>query len=541
MANLPDFITSNTPVSKDDRISWAKGIAPAYAGIMLWYAFWQALVNLGNANDASAAILSQGVGVALAALAAAAAICFIFFYYVPGMLGMTTGRPLSVVGTSVFGARGGFILPGFLMGLLQFGWLSVNATFASILLWQCFKGDFNTEFTVIVQDKLFWGIAVAFIILAVFMAYKGMKLVGFIGQYAVLVPIAAMILLLIPTFKGVSNFDPTKVGGASASIEEAAPAEVAPVEPAAGQDAASTAEQVVADVKADAAAVAEEVKTAAQDAAAAVKEGAAKVEEAAAAAPAEPMTTLAIFLGVIAYITGFFATAGAAGVDISSNARSKSDVIWGGFFGIFVATFIAGAAAIFTVAGAYGAGLPGITGNNPVAMISALWGPKVALVCNVLLVISAFPAACVSSLIGIASLKSTLSKIPPFISVGLCTLAAIGICLMGWGLDAGTIFGFIGASFGPVCGAMMAEYILTGGKWTGPRAGFSPAGWLAWLLGFIVGNWNVAFESINWAGFKGLTGFEMPCTPMSAFIVGFVVYMLFCWARTSVIELESEE
>ncbi len=540
MANLPDFITSNTPVSKDDRISWAKGIAPAYAGIMLWYAFWQALVNLGNANDASAAILSQGVGVALAALAAAAAICFIFFYYVPGMLGMTTGRPLSVVGTSVFGARGGFILPGFLMGLLQFGWLSVNATFASILLWQCFKGDFNTEFTVIVQDKLFWGIAVAFIILAVFMAYKGMKLVGFIGQYAVLVPIAAMILLLIPTFKGVQNFKPDMIG-AAAAVEKEVPAAEAPVEPAAGQDAATTAEQVVADVKADATAVAEEVKTAAQDAAAAVKADAAKVEEAAAAAPAEPMTTLAIFLGVIAYITGFFATAGAAGVDISSNARSKSDVIWGGFFGIFVATFIAGAAAIFTVAGAYGAGLPGITGNNPVAMISALWGPKVALVCNVLLVISAFPAACVSSLIGIASLKSTLSKIPPFISVGLCTLAAIGICLMGWGLDAGTIFGFIGASFGPVCGAMMAEYILTGGKWTGPRAGFSPAGWLAWLLGFIVGNWNVHFASLNWNGFDGLTGFTMPCTPMSAFIVGFVVYMLFSWARTSVIELESEK
>ena len=253
------------------------------------------------------------------------------------------------------------------------------------------------------------------------------------------------------------------------------------------------------------------------------------------------MTTLAIFLGVIAYITGFFATAGAAGVDISSNARSKSDVIWGGFFGIFVATFIAGAAAIFTVAGAYGAGLPGITGNNPVAMISALWGPKVALVCNILLVISAFPAACVSSFIGIASLKSTLSKIPPFISVGLCTLAAIGICLMGWGLDAGSIFGFIGASFGPVCGAMMAEYILTGGKWTGPRAGFSPAGWLAWLLGFIVGNWNVHFPSLNWNGFDGLTGFVMPCTTMSAFIVGFVVYFLFCWARTSVIELDSEE
>ena len=569
MANLPDFITSNTPVSQDDRIPWTKGIAPAYAGIMLWYAFWQALVNLGDFGNTSASILSHGVGVALAALAAAAAICFIFFYYVPGMLGMSTGRPLSVIGTSVFGARGGFILPGFLMGLLQFGWLSVNATFASILLWQCFKGDFATESTAIVHDQLFWIIAVVFIVLAVFMAYKGMKLVGFIGQYAVLVPIAAMILLLIPTFKGVQNFKPEMIG-ASAAVEQEVPAAEAAVEPAAGQDAAAVldevavvAENAVAEVKEDAAAVADEVATAAQDAAAAVEDaaaavaegvaevaqdaaaaveqGAAAVEEAATAAPAVPMTTLAIFLGVIAYITGFFATAGAAGADIASNARSKSDVIWGGFFGIFVATFIAGAAAIFTVAGAYGAGIEGITGNNPVAMISALWGPKVALVCNILLVISAFPAACVASLIGISSLKTTLSKIPPFISVGLCTLAAIAICVMGWGLDAGSIFGFIGASFGPVCGAMMAEYILTGGKWTGPRAGFSPAGWLAWLLGFIVGNWNVHFASLKWDGFDGLTGFTMPCATMSAFIVGLVVYFLFSWARTSVIELESEE
>ena len=575
MANLPDFITSNTPVSKDDRISWAKGIAPAYAGIMLWYAFWQALVNLGDFGNTSASILSHGVGVALAALAAAAAICFIFFYYVPGMLGMSTGRPLSVIGTSVFGARGGFILPGFLMGLLQFGWLSVNATFASILLWQCFKGDYTTAFTVIVHDQLFWIIAVVFIVLAVFMAYKGMKLVGFIGQYAVLVPIVAMVMLLIPTFKGVQNFKPEMVG-AAAAVEQVVPATEAPVEPAAGQDAASTAEQVIDEVKADAAAVADEVKTAAQEVAAAGEEALAEVKEAAAAAvdevaaaaqeaaaevkeaaaeakeevakveevaaaPTAPMTTLAIFLGVIAYITGFFATAGAAGADISSNARGKSDVIWGGFFGIFVSTFIAGAAAILTVAGAYGAGIEGITGNNPVAMINALYGTKVVLVFNILLVISAFPAACVSSLIGIASLKSTLSKIPPFVSVGLCTLAAIGICLMGWGLDAGSIFGFIGASFGPVCGAMMAEYILTGGKWTGPRAGFSPAGWLAWLLGFIVGNWNVHFPSLNWNGFDGLTGFTMPCTPMSAFIVGFVVYFLFAWARTSVIELETED
>ena len=51
-------------------------------------------------------------------------ICHFFFYMVPGMLGMKTGLPLYVVGTSTYGARGGLFMPGLLMGLLQFGWLA---------------------------------------------------------------------------------------------------------------------------------------------------------------------------------------------------------------------------------------------------------------------------------------------------------------------------------------------------------------------------------------------------------------------------------
>ena len=57
----------------------------------------------------------------------AAVICHFFFYMPPAMLGMRTGLPLYVVGTSTYGARGGLLMPGFLMGLLQFGWLAVNA------------------------------------------------------------------------------------------------------------------------------------------------------------------------------------------------------------------------------------------------------------------------------------------------------------------------------------------------------------------------------------------------------------------------------
>ena len=48
-------------------------------------------------------------------------------------------------------------------------------------------------------------------------------------------------------------------------------------------------------------------------------------------------------------------------------------------------------------------------------------------------------------------------------------------------------FTIVGASFGPICGAMTADYLLSGKKWAGPREGVSVAGYGAWALGFLVG------------------------------------------------------
>jgi cytosine permease len=79
--------------------------------------------------------------------------------------------------------------------------------------------------------------------------------------------------------------------------------------------------------------------------------------------------------------------------------------------------------------------------------------------------------------------------------------------------DLPSVFGIIGASFGPIVGAMTVDYLLAGGKWAGPRAGWNAAGWGAWLLGFVVGilpNFGVA----------------VPCAPVLAFVVGAVVYFL---------------
>jgi hypothetical protein len=66
-------------------------------------------------------------------LLVAGLLCFGLYYYVPAMLGMQTGRTLYVVGTSTFGTTGGYLIPGVLMGLLQVGWVAVDAAMASPL------------------------------------------------------------------------------------------------------------------------------------------------------------------------------------------------------------------------------------------------------------------------------------------------------------------------------------------------------------------------------------------------------------------------
>lgn len=96
------------------------------------------------------------------------------------------------------------------------------------------------------------------------------------------------------------------------------------------------------------------------------------------------------------------------------------------------------------------------------------------------------------------------------------------LAVTGWAGDAAGIFILIGAAFGPVCGAMLADYLLAGRKWAGPRAGLNLAGWISWLAGFVVGAPDL-FAKIP--GLEGLSG-AIPCPPVAAFAVGFVLYFV---------------
>jgi len=101
----------------------------------------------------------------------------------------------------------------------------------------------------------------------------------------------------------------------------------------------------------------------------------------------------------------------------------------------------------------------------------------------------------------------------PFVSVGIGAAVSILLAVTDLAGKVIPVFVIIGASFGPICGAMMVDYLMSGSKWAGPRAGFNPAGWIAWALGFLV-------------GILPNLGFPVPAAPVAAFIVGAVVYGL---------------
>jgi cytosine permease len=100
---------------------------------------------------------------------------------------------------------------------------------------------------------------------------------------------------------------------------------------------------------------------------------------------------------------------------------------------------------------------------------------------------------------------------------------ALVMALSGLAGQLESFFGLIGASFGPVCGAMVAEYLLFGGKWGGPRKGVNLPGYLAWVLGFLVGIANNSFLTAI-LGIELLPGWHP--TAVYSFAVGFAVYVL---------------
>ncbi len=421
---VPNYLKMAVPNPPENRAPWYKNTAPTYAGIFLWVVFYMQIAN-GTLPQA-------GLGLSLLGLVAAALICHFLFYLVPGLFGMKTGYPLYVVGSSTYGTLGGFLMPGLLMGLLQFGWLAVNTAVASSFILQAAGQDGTPGTTPFIVVSIIWGLAAAF------MGVKGIK---YVAKVATFLPIVPLVMILFVFFSNVGT---------------AGDFQVAP--------------------------------------------------------NAKPITG---FLTMISIVVGFFATAGAAGVDFGTGSRNEKDVRMGGLVGVALAIVFAGGLPLIAIAGAHGAN-PALDSFAFDAVIRSQGG-KLAQWMFILFAIASFAPACFCSLIAANSIGTMFPTANKMVMVLIGAVIAIILAATGVALNLVGVFSIIGASFGPICGSMLADYLLSGNKWAGPRKGINMAGYIAWAVGFIV----AILPTVSPSKF----GWINPA-PVIAFIIGFILYAL---------------
>jgi len=421
---LPDYLAKAKPNPAGNRAPWYVNTAPSYAGIFLWIAFYQQM--------AGGTLQHGGIGLCLAALLIAGLLCYLLYYRVPGMLGMSTGYPLYVVGASTFGTAGGYIMPGLLMGLLQIGWFAVATFFSADFILKAIGMPSAPGTLPFIVAGLLWGGIMSFV------GAKGIQYVAKVSLLLNAIPLLMLIVVFFQTAGGIGNYHVP-----------------------AGQDNAFGA-----------------------------------------------------FTGALAIVIGFFATAGAAGADFGMNSRNETAVRWGGLVGIALAVLVAGGLPLLAVAGAHGSSLTQSWDFGDV--VQAIGGP-VASAMLFLFAIASIPPTCFCAFIAGNSFSTMIPGVPRVAST--MAGAAVGTILAVTGVAANLIsfFTIVGASFGPIIGAMVADYLLSGRKWPGPREGVNLAGYIAWAVGFVVG--ILPFLPLP----ADVLPYVQPAVVYS-FLVGFVLY-----------------
>ena len=192
MANLPSYIDKAVPNPSSNRAPWYKNTAPSYIGIFLWIAFYQSI--------ATGTLTHAGPLVCMIALVLAGLIGYAFYYYAPAMLGMKTGYPLYVIGSSTFGTNGGYIMPGLLMGLLQIGWFGVGIYYAATYILRAFGREPRTGTLLFSVIALIWGLGTGYI------GAKGIRYVSKASLILTIVPAIMVIYVFFKTAGGIPSY-----------------------------------------------------------------------------------------------------------------------------------------------------------------------------------------------------------------------------------------------------------------------------------------------------------------------------------------------
>ena len=186
---LPDYISKAVPNPAGNRGPWYANTAPSYAGIFLWVAFYNSI--------AEGTIAHAGLGLCMAAIVVAGLLSYALYYHAPAMLGMQTGYPLYVVGSSTFGTAGGYVMPGLLMGLLQIGWFAVSTFVSTHFILKGVGSKAGPGSLPFIAIGIIWGYTMAYI------GVMGIQYVAKLSRYLIIIPIAMLLLVFFRTSPGI--------------------------------------------------------------------------------------------------------------------------------------------------------------------------------------------------------------------------------------------------------------------------------------------------------------------------------------------------
>jgi len=146
-------------------------------------------------------------------------------------------------------------------------------------------------------------------------------------------------------------------------------------------------------------------------------------------------------------------------------------------------------------------------------------GGVLATAMFLLFTIASIAPACFCAFIAGNSFSTMIPGVPRMSSTMAGVSVSIVLAVTGVAENLIGFFTIVGASFGPICGAMAADYLLSGKRWAGPREGVNWAGYLAWALGFVVG--ILPFLPVS----DALKIYVQPAV-LYSFVTGFAVYAI---------------
>jgi cytosine permease len=452
---LPPSLLAALSAPPLERKAWTFGIAPQFIGLFLWVVYFDRLAprTLGVGGLAWSALGAVGGGL----------LSYLLLYQGPALWGQRTGRGLTVLGSSTFGAAGSEWITGVLVGLAQVVWFAVATYYATHLTLQgfvfCHLIDPRALRPIVfgcwtLQSPLFLVTSLAWSYAAALVGHYLVRIIAALMNVFPIFPALMLGLAMLLTLKGVTSYRPP-----------------AP-DPAAGAGGDMS------------------------------------------------QAGLSAFLMMIQLVFGFFATAGVMSADWGAVSRTPRDVTVGGLVGVAFASAIVATLALLTVAGAAGClANPGGADLSFHAIVPQAIGGTLAGVMLLIFGLASLAPTTYAAFVFGYRFEAAWPRVSSLRWTLIGTAAAWPLIATGVAGRLEAIFGLMGAVFAPIAGAIAAEASRSRGAWPGPRPGASTAGLVAWVVGVAVG--LVPTIAASWQIEPG-TRFQPAA--LFAFLAAYLVY-----------------